>query len=78
MEYTLKFNFTTLKVGRGGSIKGGNGGGECDITTDYSLDVLKTKTDDLKSIAYGSLVDNLKVKKMGLIQSIDIVDVVAR
>lgn len=27
MEYTLKFNFTTLKVGRGGSIKGGNGGG---------------------------------------------------
>jgi hypothetical protein len=38
MEYTLKFNFTTLKVGRCGSIKGGNGGGECDITTDYPLD----------------------------------------
>ena len=78
MEYTLKFNFTTLKVGRGGSIKGGNGGGECDITTDCPLDELKTKTDDLKSIAYGSLIDNPKVKKMGSIQSIDIVDVVAR
>lgn len=78
MEYTLKFNFTTLKVGRDGSIKGSNGGGECDITTDYSLDELKTKTDDLKSIAYGSLVDNPQIKKMGSIQSIDIIDVVAR
>lgn len=76
MEYTLKFNFTTLKVGNGGSIKGGNGGGECNITTDYPLDELKTKTDDLKSIAYSSLVDNPKVKKMDTIQSIDIIDVV--
>ena len=78
MEYTLKFNFSTIKVNRDGSIKGGNGGGECDITTDYPLEESKTKTDDLKSIAYGSLVANPKVKKMGSIQSIDIVDVVAR
>ena len=78
MEYTLNFNFSTIKVNRDGSIKGSNGGGECDITTDYQLDELKTKTDDLKSIAYGSLVGNPKVKKMGSIQSIDIVDVAAR
>lgn len=76
MEYTFKFNFTTIKVGRGGSIQGGNGGGECDITTDLPLDELKTKTDELKSIAYSVLVDSPKVKKMGSIQSIDIVDVV--
>lgn len=75
-EYTLKFNFTTLKVGCDGSIKGGNGGGECNIITDYNLDELKTKTDDLRSIAYGSLIDNHKVKKMGSIQFIDIIDVI--
>lgn len=78
MDYTLKFNFITIKIKRDGSIKGGNGSGECDITTGFTLDELKTKTDDLKSIAYRSLVDNPKVKKMGSIQSIDIVDVVAR
>lgn len=33
MEYTLKFNFTTLKVSRGGNIEGSNGAGECDITS---------------------------------------------
>ena len=75
MEYTLKFNFTTLKICRNGNIKGANGCGECDITTDYQLDELKTNTDDLKSIAYSSLIDNPKVKKMGSIDSINIIDI---
>lgn len=78
MKYTLKFNFSTIKVNRDGSIKGSNGAAECDMETDYSLKELKTKTDDLKSIAYNSLISNPKVKKMGLIQSIDIIDVATR
>lgn len=78
MQYILKFNFTTIKVGRNGSVSGGNGGGECDITTDLELNKLKTQKDDLKSIAYQSLVDNPEVKKMGSIQSIDIIDVLIK
>lgn len=79
MDYTLKFKFTTAKAGRGaGQIIGNGGNGECDITADLQLSKLKTMEDDLKSIAYGSLISNPKVKKMGSIMSIDIVDVVAR
>lgn len=77
MEYTIKIRFKTAKAGRGAGqiIKGGNG--ECDITTDFSIEELKADTDSLKSIAYESLSANPKVKKMGSIISIDIIDVVA-
>lgn len=76
MMYTLKFDFSTIKVVRGGSIRGCTNGGECVITTEYPLDELKTKTDELKSIAYSSLIDNPKLKNLGSINSIDIIDVV--
>ena len=78
MEYTIKFDFSTAKVGRSNNIIGSNNSGECDITTDYTLTELKTKTDDLKYIAQQSLIDNPKVEKMGSIISIDIVDIIIK
>lgn len=77
MQYELKFNFSTIKVNRDGSIRGRNGAAICIISSDYLLDELKNKTDELKVIAYNSLVDNAKVKKMGTIDSIDIVNLTA-
>lgn len=78
MNYTLKFKFSTAKLGRGSSIKGDNGNAECDITTDYTLEDLKTKINDLISIAYNSIKDNSKVKKMGKIINIDIIDIIVK
>jgi hypothetical protein len=76
-KYLIKFNFTTVKVNPNGSISGSNGSAECNISSIYPLEELRTKTGDLKLIAYNSLVTIKKVKKMGTIQSIDIVEVLA-
>ena len=79
MNYLLKFKFTTLKAGRGnGQFIGNGGNGECDIQTELTLSDLLNKKDELKSVAFHSLKANPKVVKMGSIQSIDIIDVVAR
>jgi hypothetical protein len=77
MKYILKFSYTTTKVNSDGSINGGIGGCECNIESDYSFDELNTKTDYLKSVAYDSIKDDEKIKNIGVIQSVDIVGIVA-
>lgn len=74
-KFTLGFAFTTIKIGRGGSIKGQSGAAECEISADYTIDELKNMDNDLKNVAYQSLMSNPKAKKMGKIQSIDILTV---
>ena len=70
MEYTLKFNYTALKLLRRGSIKGiRSGNGECVFSTNFEIDELKM--DDLESIAYSSLLRNPEANKIGSIQSIN-------
>lgn len=78
MQYTIKFNFNTIKPGRGGSINGKSGSAECDITADFTLKELETKTDDLKAVAFHSIKDNPKIKKMGEILSVEITDIIDR
>lgn len=73
MNYTLKFNFHTIKVSRGGGVRGGGGSAECDITTDYSIEELRERTEELVEIARRSIAGNPKIK--GVVQSIDSLEI---
>jgi len=77
MEYTVKFNFSTAKAGRGrGQIMGKSGSGECDITADEPLkDIEAAKEDDaIKQMCVHALIEN-KIKN---VVSVNVTEIIER
>lgn len=77
MEYTVRFNFSTAKLGRGrGQIIGKSGSGECDITADKPFnDIESAKEDDaIKMFCVNALIDN-KIKN---VMSINVTEIIER
>lgn len=74
-EYTIKFSFTTVKVGRGSTISGGKGGGEIDITVEGSMDETNKQDPELIVVCKDFIKNTPKVKRMGTIQSLEILGI---